>query len=211
MNDRRSGLPKQRHSQEQVEKVLRALPSHGWPAGWLGRRDRALLVLSQVAQLPYASIAALTAGELQIADGVASIRTPGGMTRVRRNEDGLICGPCALARWVHALDLTVVYPDGRVIAAVIARAVPLTAHSPHLCDSNNTITEVTGRLAVLPPIDQWGHPVRTVSTRSAVSRPIHGRDVIRSRAATRLAEPLDAREEQRANSLEQRVEMLLDH
>ena len=27
-------------------------------------------------------------------------------------EDDLICGPCALARWLHALDMTVLYPIG---------------------------------------------------------------------------------------------------
>jgi hypothetical protein len=209
MADRRNGLPKQRHSPEHVDDVLRRLPSHGWTAGWLGRRDRALLVLSQVAQLPYADIAALTAGEVKITGGVATIRTPGGTTTLRRNEDDLLCAPCALARWVHALDLTVVYPDGRVIAAVIARAVPLTPRSPHLCESNNEITEVTRRLALLPPIDQWGHPVRAVSTRSAKPLPIHGREVVRSRAAATLATPIADREEQRANGLEQRVEVLL--
>jgi hypothetical protein len=209
MSDRRNGLPRQRHSPEHVDDVLRSLPSHGWTAGWLGRRDRALLVLSQIAQLPYADIAALTAGEVKITGGVAKIKTPGGTTTVRQTEDNLVCAPCALARWVHALDLTVVYPDGRVIAAVIARAVPLTPQSPHLCESNNAITEVTRRLALLPPIDQWGHPVRAVSTRSAQPLPIHGRDVLRGRAATALATPLADREEQRANGLEQRVDVLL--
>ena len=79
-----------------------------------------------------------------------------------RSHDDLLCGPCALARWVHALDLTVVYPDGRVIAALIARAMPVTADSPHLCQSNNKITEVTAQVTLLPPIDQWGHPIRRV-------------------------------------------------
>ena len=36
----RGQLPQQTHSVEQVERVLRALPSHGWAAGWIGRRDR---------------------------------------------------------------------------------------------------------------------------------------------------------------------------
>lgn len=131
------------HSSDRVEQVLRLLPSHGWTAGWIGRRDRALLVLSHLAGLSYDNIAALTAGDLTVADGVATIHTPGGETLLRDNADDLLCGPCALARWVHALDLTVVYPDGRVIAAVIARAVRLTPDSPHLCHSNNAITEIT--------------------------------------------------------------------
>jgi hypothetical protein len=146
----------------QVEFALRSLPSHGWPAGWIGRRDRALLVLAELAGLPVEQIAAVAAGDLTIAGGAATIRAQGGTTVLRGVDDDLLCGPCALARWVHALDLTVVYPDGRVIAAVIARAVPLRSDSPHLCHSNNLITELTRRVALLPPIDQWGHPIRAV-------------------------------------------------
>jgi hypothetical protein len=146
----------------QVEEVLRSLPSHGWPAGWIGRRDRALLALAELAGLHVEQIVAVAAGDVTVADGAATIRTQGGTTVLRGVDDDLLCGPCALARWVHALDLTVVYPDGRVIAAVIARAVPLRSDSPHLCHSNNSITELTRRVALLPPIDKWGHPIRAV-------------------------------------------------
>jgi hypothetical protein len=146
--------------------VLRTLPSHGWPEGWIGRRDRALLVLAELAGLPVEQIAGVAAGDVTIADGIATIRTQGGTTHLRGVDDDLLCGPCALARWVHALDLTVVYPDGRVIAAVIARAVPLRSDSPHLCHSNNSITELTRRVALLPPIDQWGHPIRALLPRT---------------------------------------------
>ena len=120
---------------------------------------------------------------MTITGGVATIRTEGGTTVLRGVDDNLLCGPCALARWVHALDLTVVYPDGRVIAAVIARAVPLHSDSPHLCHSNNSITELTGKVALLPPIDKWGHPIRevpplpltpTAGSRSVGDRPLTG-------------------------------------
>lgn len=145
---------------DNVESALRRLPSHGWTAGWTGRRDRALLVLAYQAGLTFAQIAALTAGDMTIEDGSAVVRTHGGRTTLSRNDDSLLCGPCGLARWVHALDLTVVYPDGRVIAALIARAMPLVPSSPHLCESNNSITQATRGLALLPPIDRWGHPLR---------------------------------------------------
>src|SRR6478736_6442195 len=42
-----------------VEAALRALPSHGWTQGMFGRRDRCLLVLSQIAGVPYKHLAAL--------------------------------------------------------------------------------------------------------------------------------------------------------
>lgn len=165
-------VAEQAHSLSAVEAVLRESPSHGWTAGWIGRRDRALLVLSQLAGLSCEEITTITAGDMTITGGVATIRRRRGRTTtgsrdtttLRSVDDGLLCGPCALARWVHALDLTVVYPEGRVIAAVIGRAVPLTSHSPHLCHSNNAITEVTARAALLPPIDQWEHPVQVSVT-----------------------------------------------
>ncbi len=198
----RGVLPQQTHSVEQVESVLRTLPSHGWAAGWIGRRDRALLVLSQLAGLSYGQIAALAAGDLSIGDGVATIRTAGGRTTLRQVDDDLLCGPCGLARWVHALDLTVVYPDGRVIAALIARAVPVTSDSPHLCESNNGITEPTRRVALLPPVDQWGHPIRIV---------LEPRPAVRQAAVqTRILTTVPTDTDRRAQALEQRVEELLD-
>jgi hypothetical protein len=196
------------HSIELVHDVLRSVPSHGWPGGWLGRRDRALLVLSELTGLDYEQIAALTAGDLTIANGVAHIKTTGGTTKLIRNDDDLLCGPCALARWVHALDLTVVYPDGRVIAAVIARAVPLTPDSPHLCQSNNAITEVTRRVALLPPIDRWGHPVRVGGARPVPTvRPGQGPAQMRS-ALRPGGIPFDTVE--RARGLHHRVGQLMD-
>ena len=143
-------------SRSDVDAALRDLPSHGWTAGWTGRRDRALLVLSYMAGLSYENIATLTVGDVTISDGTATIRTPGGTTILRQADDGLLCGPCALARWLHALDMTVLYPNGRVIAAVIARAVPLTAESPHLCLGSITVTEPTQHLTLMAATDQWG-------------------------------------------------------
>ena len=65
-----------------ADDVLRNLPSHGWTAGWTGRRDRALIVLSQVADLPYQRIARLSAGDISFADGAATIDGPDGATTV---------------------------------------------------------------------------------------------------------------------------------
>jgi hypothetical protein len=52
--------------------------------------------------------------------------------------------------------MTMLYPNGRVIAAVIARAVPLTAESPHLCLGSVTVTEPTQHLTLMAAADQWG-------------------------------------------------------
>jgi len=139
-----------------TDDALRMLPSHGWTAGWIGRRDRALIVLSQVAELPYQQIARLTAGDITFAEGQAIIAGPGGDTTVASRTDGLLCPPCALARWLHALDLTVVYADTNVIASVIGRAAPLTARSPHVCENPQPISAATREVPALPAIDRWG-------------------------------------------------------
>ena len=139
-----------------TDDALRMLPSHGWTAGWIGRRDRALIVLSRVVELPYQQIARLTAGDITFAEGQAIIAGPGGDTTVASRSDGQLCPPCALARWLHALDLTVVYADTNVIASVIGRAAPLTARSPHVCENPQPISAATREVPALPAIDRWG-------------------------------------------------------
>ena len=104
-----------------VDDVLRGVPSHGW----VGRWDRALLVLSGVAGLSHPDIADLTTADVTISDGTARIRTRSATITVRSTDDTMLCGSCALARWLHVLDMTVIYPDGCVPAAVLARSAPL--------------------------------------------------------------------------------------
>jgi hypothetical protein len=138
--------------QQRTQEALRALPS----AGWVGRRDRAVLVLSQVAGLSDEHIAGLTAGDVVIADGAATITAPTGIITLPASGDTLICGPCALARWLRVLDMTVIYPDRYVIDSVIARAAALSANSPHLCRGTYAVTDATRQMTLLPPIDRWG-------------------------------------------------------
>ena len=171
-------------SPEQVETALRALPSHGWTAGWIGRRDRALLVLSQVAGLSYQQIAQLAAGDVEITDGTATITTLSKTATLTMCDDDLVCGPCALARWLHVLNLSVVYPDTRVMASMIARAAPITARSPHMCLGIAPIAEATRGVALLPPIDRWGHLAPTVAPLSARVRTD---DVLRGSVAARVS------------------------
>ena len=114
-----------------------------------------------------------------IADGVATITTPTGVVTLAASGDGLICGPCALARWLHVLNLTAVYSDRCVIDSVIARGAPLSANSPHLCDGPAVASDSTARLLLLPPIDRWG-------LISAVSAPRSSRD---GRPASRRRAP----------------------
>jgi len=143
----------------QVDEALRSLPRHGWVSG----RDRALLALAQTAEVPYPAIAELLVGDVTIAGGLAVIRTSIGTVELAEDPDALLCGPCALSRWVHMLDMTAIYSDRAISAAVIARGAPLSAHSPHVCDSTPSISEATRRSTLFPPVDQWGLVTKAAS------------------------------------------------
>jgi hypothetical protein len=134
--------------------VLSGVPSHGW----VGRRDRALLVLGQLAGLSYPQIADLTAADVSVTGGTAMIRTRTTTVILERSEGTALCGPCALARWLHLLDMTVIYPHDCVAAAVLARSAPLIGGSPHACltDPHPDQAIRVQHLALLPAVDPWG-------------------------------------------------------
>jgi len=139
-----------------VAAALPGLPSHGWTAGMFGRRDRCLLVLSQLAGVPYQHLAALTAGDIYIADGVVTIRSAAGDWTVGAADDGLLCGPCAVVRWLKILDLAVTKPSTKTIARALKKAAVVDHRSPHVCDTGPILDETTKTVPLLPPIDQWG-------------------------------------------------------
>src|SRR5664279_5003967 len=97
-----------------VDAALRALPSQGWTRGMFGRRDRCLLVLSQLAGVPYRRLARLTVGDVMVADGHARITSNAGEWTLRPADDGPpLCGPCAVTRWVRALDVVLTRHSNR--------------------------------------------------------------------------------------------------
>ena len=161
-----------------VEAALRALPSHGWTQGMFGRRDRCLLVLSQLAGVPYQHMASLTAGDVTVAEGTATITTRTSMWTLRPAGDGLLCGSCAVTRWLRILNLVVTRPNSRDVALALKKAKPVTGRSPHLCRSTRPLDEATLVVPLLPPIDQWGYvpfPVQRLTPHSLSRR---GRDLL---------------------------------
>ena len=78
-----------------------------------GRRDRALLVLSQLAGVPYQHLARLTAGDVTVGRRTCTIASPAGKWTLRPADDGLLCGPSAVVRWLKILDLAVTKPSTR--------------------------------------------------------------------------------------------------
>jgi len=139
-----------------VEAALRGLPSHGWTQGMFGRRDRCLLVLSQLAGVPYRHLARMTAADVSIEDGVATIRVAAGEWTLRPADDGLLCGPCAVVRWLKILDLAVTQLSTRTIAGALKKTKPVDHRAPHVCHNGPVRADTTTSVPLLPPIDQWG-------------------------------------------------------
>ena len=158
---------------EEVAGALHGLPSHGWTRGMFGRRDGCLLVISQVAGVPYKHLATLTAGDITLVDGTARIENPAGAWMVAPNPDPPVCGACAVVRWLRALDLVTTRPSKRDLARALKKAKQVTSRSPHLCRSKRRIDEATTTEPLLPPIDHWGYipfPVHRLTPHSLSRR-----------------------------------------
>ena len=147
--------------------MLRALPSHGRTAGWVGRRDRALLGLSHLPELPYRHIADLTGADVTITHGTATITTPTHTTALAGGANDLLCGPCGARQggctpwtWPPSTRAPGSSPRGH------RAAVPLP------CQSNTAITGIIRRVLLFPPITCGD--TDTAATTSATSRT--GRD-----------------------------------
>ena len=156
-----------------VEAALRALPSHGWTQGMFGRRDRCLLVLSQLAGVPYRHLATLTAGDVTMVDGTAMITARAVTWTLRPADDGLLCGPCAVTRWLRILNLVVTRPSSRDVGQALKKAKPGNSGAPHLCRSTRGLDDATLAVSLLPPIDQWGYvpfPVQRLTPHSLSRR-----------------------------------------
>ena len=121
-----------------------------------GRRDRCLLALPQLAGVPYKHLATMTAGDITLTDGVATITSPAGRWSLLPNDDALLCGPCAIARWVRVVDLAVTKISTNVLKAAVGKTERLTDASPHLCRSNKKLNKATTTAPLIPPINQWG-------------------------------------------------------
>ncbi|HEY5148565.1 MAG TPA: hypothetical protein VIJ23_01840 [Mycobacterium sp.] len=129
---------------EAVQAALRGLPSHGWTQGMFGRRDRCVVVLSLLAGVPYRHLATLTAGDIHIEEGVATIRSAAGEWTLRPADDAILCGPCARNR------------APKTIARALKKAAVIDHRSPHVCGAGSVLGEATRGVPLLPPIDQWG-------------------------------------------------------
>ena len=158
---------------DQVMLALRILPSHGWTAGLFGRRDRALLTLAAHTDVTYQQLAVMSAGQVTIAGGRAVITDRGGRTvEIDADQDPVVCGPCALARWQRIVDVDV-RPDRHAhLPTLLSRAKTVTPGSLHQCGRPEPIHSRTTGAALFPPINQWGqfpYPLRPMSRHAAAT------------------------------------------
>lgn len=155
-----------------VDAALRMLPSRGWTGGLFGRRDRCLLVLSQLARIPHRHLARLMAGDVTVADGVAIITVAGHVRTVTAVDDPVTCGPCAVARWRRTHHVIVVRIATPAVSDHLRKAQAPTSTSPHACRRPLALDDRSAGHPLLAPVNQWGHPPFPLSPISpqAVSR-----------------------------------------
>lgn len=119
---------------DQVARVLALIPSHGWPTGAFGRRDRALLVLSQRAGLSFDALQRLTRGDVRVTPEGLTLRDRRGLVTLERlPDDAVQCAVCAWARWLRVLDLSVGRASQRPLARALAQESPVSKASTHQC------------------------------------------------------------------------------
>lgn len=159
-------------TRERVGAALRMLPNRGWTGGLFGQRDRCLLVLSRLAQIPHRHLAGLVADDITVAGGVATIRVAGQGRTISAMDDPVLCGPCAIARWMQTHDVIVVKIATRAVSDHLKKAETLTSASPHVCGEPLMLDDRSGSHPLLAPVNQWGHAPFPLSPMSphAVSR-----------------------------------------
>ncbi len=142
---------------ERVDAALRMLPSRGWTGGLFGQRDRCLLVLSQLAQIPHKHLAGLVAGDLTVTAGVATISVADRTRTVDAADDPVLCGPCAIARWLQTHDVIVTKIATPAVSRHLRKLESLTNASPHVCREQLTLADRSADHPLLAPVTQWGH------------------------------------------------------
>ena len=101
-------------------------------------------------------LAALTVGDVEIANGAATVTTRTGTWTVMADPDAVLCGPCAITRWLRVVDLAVTRITSGTVAAAVDKADPITRESPHLCRSTRPVSEATLVVPLFSSINQWG-------------------------------------------------------
>lgn len=140
-----------------VEEVLRLIPSHGWPAGLFGRRDRCLLLVSQIGGLSHTEVHALGLGDVQVEGHGLAVRGRGRTVHITGRDDPRICPACIYRRWQLVRDALERLPSIRPLRRQFHEACAVTATSPHVCHSPGR--HDASSMPLFIAADQHGWPV----------------------------------------------------
>ena len=69
----------------------------------------------------------------------------------------MICGPCAIARWLQTHDVIVAKIATPAVSRHLRKAESLTSASPHVCREPLVLDGRSAGHPLLAPVTQWGH------------------------------------------------------
>jgi hypothetical protein len=133
----------------------------------------------------------LTAGDVTVVDSTAMVSGAAGGWTVPPDDDPVICGCCAITRWLRVVDLAVTKINTGIVADAVGKAEAVTGQSPHLCRSIRELDAATAVVPLFPPIDQWGalpFPAQPLTVHS-LSRRV--RDILAGDLGTHRHLPVD--------------------
>ena len=110
-----------------------AAQSSGWTAGVFGRRDRCLLVLSELAGVPVQAHRVAHRRRCRVRRADRCHHGAGATYRLTPAEDPVLCPACAVARWLEVLDVAVRHLATVAIAQHLREADRVIPSSPHRC------------------------------------------------------------------------------
>lgn len=166
----RGGRPVRAPAPDTLTRVLRGVPTTGWPVGVFGRRDRLVYLLHRAGGLPVRTLVALRVADLSVpAPGCVQVPTGGAGTLTVQvpGADPMACPACAAVSWLDVLAHETAH-GWRALAAHLTGA---QADPDHVCDQRAyDPSPGLGAWPVFPAVNRWGHlpaaPVPAMSTRA---------------------------------------------
>lgn len=141
---------------ETIRPLLEEMPTSGWTAGLVGRRNALLLVLA-AAGVPYAAMERLHRRDVVVDENRCLVVTlPTAVLRIPAGPgDPRTCPVAVYLRWARLLAHYDRYPSARALEKALRAAQPIGADTVEryqpLPDQSRD-----GRDPLLPTIDRWG-------------------------------------------------------
>jgi hypothetical protein len=73
-------------------------------------------------------------------------------------DDPVLCGPCAIARWLQAHEVIVTKIATPAVSKRLRNLEPLISTSPHACREPIALDDRSGGHPLLAPVNQWDTP-----------------------------------------------------